>query len=497
MIGEFALALFAAFYYLPWIFKGIRDYLYEAPYYKKLPGPKGLSFIGSAFEVAVGEDTTAPLKFWLKEADKAREQGHDIFTVTAMGRHIAFPLSGESVKFICESNEEILKGKDYEFLRPWVGSGLMLSIGKKWKDRRRALTHVFHFTMLEGYTMTFNKHARVFVDILSKQSGTVVDMEIHLKRLSLDSALNTTMGMDFGIQHNPKHPYLASVDIFTNYAQRYNNEPHMWINWIWYLVYSREYNDVLKKLNDFSIEVLAKRMESVRKGEVDLEAKYKPLIDIFIALCNKGECTYDEVHYELNASIFGAHDTTSSTLTWIFWCLATQPQHQQRIYDEMTEIFGDSDRDCTLEDLQEMDFTERFMKESMRVFPPIPTVGRELMSDFQMGKYLLPKGSEIFIAPHIIHHNPDVYPEPWKFDPDRFLPDNVIERNPYDFIPFSAGPRNCLGQKFAMHEMKIIMSHAVRNFVFTTEHDILDQECKVEVMCKPSLGCHLKVEKRK
>ncbi|GMR39721.1 hypothetical protein PMAYCL1PPCAC_09916, partial [Pristionchus mayeri] len=415
MIGAFALAVFAIFYYLPWIKKGISDYLYQAPFFKNLPGPKGLPFIGSAFDVAVGEDTAAPLKFWLKVADKAREEGHDIVTITAMGRHIVFPVNGGSVRAICENTEEILKGKDYEYLRAWVGSGIMLSIGQRWKDRRRALTPVFHFSMLEGYAKTFNKQSKVLVEILGEQIGQIVDVGMHLKRYTLDSALDTTMGVDFGIQHNKNHQYLASVDTFTNYSQRYNNEPHMWVTLIWYLMYHREYKAALDNLNDFSKVVMERRMESIKKGEVDLNAKHKPLIDVFLSFYDKGEWTLDEVHYELNAAIFGGHDTTSSALTWIYWCLATQPQHQQKMYEEIKDIFGDDlDRDVTHEDMKAMEFTEMFMKESMRLFPPIPTVERELINDFQMGKYLLPRGSEIFIAPHVIHHNPEVYPDPWK-----------------------------------------------------------------------------------
>ncbi|GMT06454.1 hypothetical protein PENTCL1PPCAC_28628, partial [Pristionchus entomophagus] len=494
MIGTFALLICAALYYIPWLKRVIGNFLYQYPYVKKLPGPKGIPFIGSIMDLA--GDTTVPLKFWIKEADKARADEDGIFTMTALGRTITFPVNGDTLRFICESNEEVLKGKDYEYLRPWVGDGILLSIGQKWRDRRKSYTPLFHFTMLEGYLVTFNKHARVMADILQEKSGKIVDVNDMVKRFGLDCIVDTAMDMDFGTQRNASHPYLQAVDVFTKYSQRYNTEPQMWVTWIWYLLYHRDYKHALDHLNGLTKDIMNERLRRVRTGEVDLKAKRRPLIDQFLSQHEDGEWTLEEVHFELNAAIFGGHDTTSSTLTWIFWALATQPHFQQQCYEEIREIFGDSDRDCTHEDMKLMEFTERFMKESMRIHPPIPAVERELQNDFQMGDYLLPKGSEVFICPHLVHHNPDVYPDPWKFDPDRFLPENIAKRSPYDFVPFSAGARNCLGQKFAMHEMKTVLAHALRKFSFHTHHNLLDQGCAIEVISKPTLGCNLRVTPR-
>ncbi|KAF8353755.1 hypothetical protein PRIPAC_95378 [Pristionchus pacificus] len=491
MIGWFALLVVAAFYYVPWLKRVIGGFLYQNPYVQKLPGPKGLPFIGSIMDLA--GDTTVPLKFWIREADKARAEGHGIFTMTALGRTITFPINGDTLRYICESSEEVVKGKDYEYLRAWVGDGILLSIGQKWRDRRKSYTQLFHFSMLDGYLETFNKHARIMTEVLAENSGRIVDMSDLVKRLGLDSICDTAMGYHFGTQKNPDHPYITAVDIFTKYSQRYNTEPQMWVTWIWYLLYHRDYKHALDNLNALTEEIMNARLKKVESGEVDLNAKKRPLIDHFFALHQKGEWTLEEVHYEINAAIFGGHDTTGSTLTWIFWALATQPHFQQQCYEEIRDIFGDSDRDTTHEDMKAMVLTERFMKETMRIFPPIPVVERELQNDFQMGPYLLPKGSEVFITPHLVQHNPEVYPDPWKFDPDRFLPENIDKRSPYDFVPFSAGTRNCLGQKFAMHEMKTVLAWALRKFSFHTHHNLLDQELAIEVISKPTLGVNLKV----
>ncbi|GMT10865.1 hypothetical protein PFISCL1PPCAC_2162, partial [Pristionchus fissidentatus] len=502
MIIILLLCTVAALYYFPWILKQLADWIHQYPMVKKLPGPKGLPLLGSVLDVA--GDTTGdtsihiPLNFFLKEAEKARAKGDQIMTVTIMGRTITFPLNGDMVKTIFESTEETMKGKDYDILGSWVGvEGILISIGQPWRDRRKQLTPMFHFSMLEGYLETFNKHTRVMMDVMREEAEIgEVDMMTVIKRCSLDIIVDTAMGADFCFQRDPSHPYVHAVDVFTKFCQRYMVEPQMWISWIWLLCYHREYKEALNDLHALTDRVLKERFKRVQTGEVDLEEKKKPLIDHFLVLHEQDKMTMKDVHYETNAIIFGGHDTTSASLSWIFWALATQPHFQQRCYEEIHEIFGESDRDCTHDDLKRMEFTERFIKETMRMFAPVPLVERELQKDFQMGDHILPRGTEIFINAFMLHHNEDSYKDSWKFDPDRFLPENNAKRHPYDYLPFSAGVRNCLGQKFAMQEMKVIISSALRNFSFATDGELLDQGYATEVVLKPTLGCNLRLTAR-
>ncbi|GMR49440.1 hypothetical protein PMAYCL1PPCAC_19635 [Pristionchus mayeri] len=502
MLIVLILTALAAYYYIPWLKKFIGGFLYQYPHIQKLPGPKRLPFIGCVGDLA--GDTTVPLKFWMSEAEKAREKGDGVFAITVLGRNITFPVNGDTLRgwhcmfqYILESPEEILKGKDYDFLEAWIGKGILTLIGQPWRDRRKSWTPLFHFSMLEGYIDTFNKHARILVQVLQDNAGKEVDMQECVKRLALDVICDGAMGVSLNTQLDPSHPYLFAVHDFTYMEQRYINEPQMWIKWIWALCYHRRYKKSLDILNDFSERIMNDRLKKIQAGEVDLTAKKKPLIDHFFTLYEMGEWTLEDIHYDLNGVIFGGHDTTSASLTWIFWALGTQPHFQQQCYEEIKAIFGDEDRDCTHEDMKAMEFTERFIKESMRIFPPIPAVERELQKDLQLAKYFLPKGSEIFVAPHVIHHNPDVYPDPWKFDPDRWYIDEASKRSPYDYVPFSAGPRNCLGQKFAMHEMKTVLSWTLRKFSFSTDRKLLDQGFAIEVICKPTIPVNLLVTPRK
>lgn len=130
----------------------------------------------------------------------------------------------------------------------------------------------------------------------------------------------------------------------------------------------------------------------------------------------------------------------------------------------MDRIFGDDDRPPSMNDLREMRYLEMCIKETLRLYPSVPLMARKVTEDIQCGKHVLPAGSEVFILPYATHRLPHIYPEPDKFLPERFTPEQCEKRNPYAYLPFSAGPRNCIGHKFAILEMKTMISKVLRNY---------------------------------
>ncbi|CAF1531837.1 unnamed protein product [Adineta steineri] len=156
----------------------------------------------------------------------------------------------------------------------------------------------------------------------------------------------------------------------------------------------------------------------------------------------------------------------------------------------MDRVFGDDyDRACTIEDLNELEYLECVIKESLRLYPSVPFIAREIQEDFMFRTTAV-----IFI--YYIHRDPKHFPDPDRFDPDRFLPENSIGRSPYAYVPFSAGSRNCIGQRFAMLEEKVILSSILRRFKLKTSQSPDDLHLSFELLLRSVNGVHVQLELR-
>lgn len=132
----------------------------------------------------------------------------------------------------------------------------------------------------------------------------------------------------------------------------------------------------------------------------------------------------------------------------------------------------------------------------MRLYPPVPFIGRTLSEDVQLDQYTLPKGTMVTLGIYYLHRDPRFFPDPEKFDPDRFLPENTTRRHPYAYLPFSGGARNCIGQKFAMHEEKSVLSSIIRKFKITSVEKRDEIDLISELILRTHNGINVKLEKR-
>ncbi|GFO26171.1 cytochrome p450 [Plakobranchus ocellatus] len=136
------------------------------------------------------------------------------------------------------------------------------------------------------------------------------------------------------------------------------------------------------------------------------------------------------------------HDTTASTISWALYSIAGHPDVQRRVQEEIDSVLTRNDhQDVTWEDLPYFTYLTMVIKEVQRLHSPVPFVQRLLTKDTEIDGKAAPKGTLVNIVIYNIHHNPSVWSESLRFDPDRFLPENVKKRHPYAFLPFSAGPR--------------------------------------------------------
>ncbi|GBN14195.1 Cytochrome P450 4V2 [Araneus ventricosus] len=192
------------------------------------------------------------------------------------------------------------------------------------------------------------------------------------------------------------------------------------------------------------------KQEAANAEDVDRHvAKSKAFLE-FLLECHFNDPSFTEEHVreEVDTFMFAGHDTTGMGLSYVLYCIGLHPEVQKKIVEELDEIFqNDNDREVTCEDLTKLKYLECTIKETFRLYPPVPFFLRECNETFEVLGHKVHRGSLCFIFPYALHRDRESFPNPEKFIPERFFPENSRERHPYAYIPFSAGPRNCIVKK--------------------------------------------------
>ncbi|XP_044266775.1 probable cytochrome P450 4d14 [Tribolium madens] len=393
---------------------------------------------------------------------------------------------------LCElllSNNRILsKSLNYQYARNWLGNGLLTSDGDYWRRHRKILTPAFHFEVLKQFVETFESVGGIFVEKLENSQGSSVDLPPLITLCTLDVICETAMGTKINAQNGENANYVENVKEMCRILIDRGLSPLKILNTTYWMTkdYYKEKKS-LKILHTFTSNVIEKR-----KAE---RSEENPTKLAFLDLLLKGEMLTDqELQEEVDTFMFEGHDTTASSICFVLYCLANHPQVQGKVLREQIELFGDAKAPIvTYQELQKMKYLEQVIKETLRLYPAVPIIGRCVTEDIIFGEHLIPKDTNIAIFIYGIHRNPKFFPDPETFNPDRF---ENLNLPPFAYIPFSAGPRNCIGQKFAMLEIKSIVSKVVRCFELRSAEPYHNLLLSAETVLKSANGIKIGIKKR-
>ncbi|XP_075973854.1 cytochrome P450 4C1-like isoform X2 [Anticarsia gemmatalis] len=368
----------------------------------------------------------------------------------------------------------------YKFLEPWLREGLLTSNGAKWQERRKILTPAFHFNILKQYSEIIQENCDRFVENLQKRAGKPIDVLPAFSEFTLNSICETAMGTQLNkdttgtAKSYKKALYDIGFLMFSRFVRVY-----LYPDFIFYLTpWGRQQRKHLKTIHSFTENVIEQRKQYVKKNGVTFDTlvddndfyvykkkKKTAMLDLLISAEKEGLIDKTGIQEEVDTFMFEGHDTTASGLTFCLMRIANHSKIQEKIRDEITEVFGDSKDSIKMEDMNKLKYTECVIKESLRMYPPVHFISRNINEDTILSNYTVPAGTLCHIPIFDLHYREDIYKNPHEFDPDRFLPENSVGRHPYGYIPFSAGLRNCIGQKFAMMEMKIAITKILQEFI--------------------------------
>ncbi|XP_034533589.1 cytochrome P450 4F3 [Notolabrus celidotus] len=366
----------------------------------------------------------------------------------------------------------------YDHLRPWLGQSLLISNGEEWHRRRRLLTPAFHFDILKNYVSTFNTSANTMHDKwhrLVSEGRNNIEMFDHVTLMTLDSLLKCAFSYSSNCQQSSSEYVSAIVELSDLIIDRRQKILHHW-DWIyWRTQQGKRFKRALNIVHGFTKEVVQKRRALIsQQKETQTRSspqRRKDFVDIILMTEDEdGQgLTDEEIQAEANTFMFAGHDTTASAICWTLYNLARHDHYQEKCRQEVVDLMQERERqDIAWEDLSNLPFTTMCIRESLRLHPPVQAVTRKYTQDMTLpGDRTVPKGAICLVSIYGTQHNPAVWTNPHEFDPLRFDPANTEERASHAFIPFSSGPRNCIGQKFALAELRVVVALTLLRFRLT------------------------------
>uniref|UniRef100_A0A8R1HW76 Cytochrome P450 n=1 Tax=Caenorhabditis japonica TaxID=281687 RepID=A0A8R1HW76_CAEJA len=365
------------------------------------------------------------------------------------------------------------------------------------------LTPSFHFNVLNDFQAVFDYQAKILVDqleVAAAGNSEAIDTFPYIKRCALDIICETAMGTTVNAQTNHNHPYVIAVAEMNNLAFKFQRMPWLWLKPIRHLTgFEADHQRNLNIVTSFTKNVIERKTKEFEEsGGVDVDGsnKKKAFLDMLIEMREDGGLVYEDLREEVDTFMFEGHDTTSAGIGWALWCLASHPEYQKRCHEELDTIFESSTRECTVDDIRKMKYLEKCVKEALRIRPSVPQFARTVDEEFEIDGTILPRGCSLLVSPAFIQNNPRTFPNHETYDPERFSEEEIAKRHAYSYIPFSAGPRNCIGQKFAMQEEKTVISWVLRRFELSSDLELLDNLPLPETIMRPTRGFPLKLTVR-
>ncbi|XP_014274984.1 cytochrome P450 4g15 [Halyomorpha halys] len=502
----------------------------------KIPGPPGLPLLGNLLEFS-GSPTEI-----FESLVKRSYQYEDVIKIWFGPRLLVFLTNPQDIEILLSSTEHIEKSIEYEFMKPWLGDGLLISSGQKWFSHRKVIAQTFHLNVLRSFLGKFNENAKKLVKNLAEQEGNEFDCRRYMCKYTAETLIDTVMGADkdklgfespvysrattklcelVHLRHTKLH--FRSDILFNSTMHGFNHKKfidtvHDFSAKV--IKFKKSQSELLKpspveKFDDFKKEDksftlyedstgISYGQSSGLKDDLDYEAigrkKKSAFLDTLLEKeANKEVFSMKDIQEQIDTLMFEGHDTTAGVSSMFLCLLATHPDIQAKCVEELQQIFGDSNRDVTFEDTYEMKYLERCIMETLRIYSPVPVIARNLKKELKIvtKNITLPVSTTAIVTIFKLHRREDLYPNAEKFNPDNFIKEKTAARNFYSFIPFSAGPRSCVGRKYAMLKLKVVLSTILRNYQIATSCPMESWKLQADITLKRTDGFKIKLIPRK
>ena len=417
---------------------------------------------------------------------KAIEKYGKVYGSTDIDNNFLVIADASLLKDVLVKNFHHFMGKNPISNAKYISKFLVLQSGSEWKHTRSIMSPTFTSGKMKAMLPLMKDCMKSMIDSIRRTEGKDIDAKTLFGGFTMDVIARCAFAVETNAHENPKHPFVVNATKFLAFPllklllifvtpEFIRNRLHMTFmdsSATDYLVKlghhmieerrrigikseKRSYNDFLQLMLEAGRDTT--ETDDTEEHKVDIHNEQKTLTD-------------EEIIGNIILILMAGFETTSSLLTFVSYVLAVHPEVQEKLRQEIQEAKDNNEGVLEYDTLMSLPYLEAVINETLRMYSPLIKVDRQCGEDITLdynGKQILMRKGDAFVVPiYAIHHMEEYYPEPEKFKPERFLPENKDQLTPYTFLAFVAGPRNCIGLRFALLEAKLALSHLLLEFDF-------------------------------
>ncbi|KAL5277639.1 hypothetical protein ACFFRR_002712 [Megaselia abdita] len=341
-----------------------------------------------------------------------------------------------------------------------LGQNILFLDGAPWRALRHKLSPTVTTNKMKALMPDLLKVGQDMSYVISKKIETdpLIDFRKLITCFTTDVVGKCVLGIDYNTLSNPDaeicHILETYMDGFTRepFLEKSPKFPYFSIKW--------KLNLTPKSVSIYFMNVL----QQIVKKRKEEKIFRKDFLTFIMEL--DSNMSINEIAASAFSYFIGGFHNNATALTITLYQLALNPLIQSKLRKEILSVLEKHNNEITYESLQEMPYLEMVINESLRTLPITPTISRMCVQDYKFGEtnFVIPAGTKVHVPLNGIHNNPDIYPNPDEFDPQRFTKENIAKRHACSFMPFGDGPRNCIGLRFSMLETKIGVAEVIREF---------------------------------
>ena len=403
-------------------------------------------------------------------------------------------------KVLIYDHRNFKKGKRLQVAKGLLGEGLVTSEGDFHNRQRRLIQPIFHPKQIENYGKIITDYANRIQE--RWKDGATLDIQKEMMQLTLSIICKSVLNYDIEIE---TQEVAKALTVCRNYSKRLQNPIGHVLNKIPILPKVRGAQKAKKVLDNLVYGIIEERRE---KGENDAPYKDKKYDDLLTKLLQAQDTTEAETDIKMSDSqirdevmtiFIAGHETTANALTWTFYLLSQNPDIEKQLHAELDCLLRDKDdnnRIPTVEDIPKLLYTEKVFRESMRLYPPIWSIGRYVDDNYTIGNYTIPIGSTLLMSQYVMHHDLRYFSEPEQFNPSRWTEEFKTHLPRFSYFPFGGGIRGCIGESFAWMEGILVIATIAQNWILhlAPNHNV---ELDPVITLRPKYGMKMKLSSRK